>query len=47
MRKYRRTIWRDLQGNKKVRKIMKKFESVNESLKCPSKVGKPITEEQI
>ena len=30
MRKYKPDIWRDLQGNKKVRKIMKKFESVNE-----------------
>ena len=31
MRKYKPDIWRDLQGNKKVKKIMKKFESVNES----------------
>ena len=46
MRKYKPDIWRDLQGNKKVRKIMKKFESVNESLKLEELVGKPITEEQ-
>ena len=32
MRKYKPDIWRDLQGNKKVKKIMKKFESVNEGL---------------
>ena len=30
MRKYKPDIWRDLQGNKKVKKIMKKFESINE-----------------
>ena len=29
MRKYKPDIWRDLQGNKKVKKIMKKFESIN------------------
>tara|TARA_B100000131_G_scaffold3487_1_gene3623 strand:+ start:1099 stop:2202 length:1104 start_codon:yes stop_codon:yes gene_type:complete len=32
MRKYKPDIWRDLQGNKKVKKIMKKFESVNENI---------------
>jgi len=31
MKKYKPDIWRDLQGNKKVKKIMKKFESVNEN----------------
>ena len=30
MRKYKPDIWRDLQGNRKVKKIMKKFESINE-----------------
>ena len=49
MRKYKPDIWRDLQGNKKVKKIMKKFESVNEkkgdflsSLFPKSKVDKAI-----
>jgi hypothetical protein len=32
MRKYKPDIWRDLQGNSKVKKIMKKFESVNEDV---------------
>ena len=32
MRKYKPDIWRDLQGNKKVKNIMKKFESKNEGL---------------
>ena len=30
MRKYKPDIWRDLQGNRKVKKLMKKFESINE-----------------
>jgi len=30
MRKYKPDIWRDLQGNIKVKRLMKKFESVNE-----------------
>lgn len=30
MRKFKPDIWRDLQGNRKVKKLMKKFESVNE-----------------
>tara|TARA_Y100000004_G_scaffold28572_1_gene29351 strand:+ start:4282 stop:5001 length:720 start_codon:yes stop_codon:yes gene_type:complete len=30
MKKFKPDIWRDLQGNKKVKKIMKKFESINE-----------------
>ena len=33
MRKYKPDIWRDLQGNKKVKKLMKQFESVNEGIK--------------
>ena len=31
IKKYKPDIWLDLQGNKKVQKIMKKFESVDES----------------
>ena len=31
MRKFKPDIWRDLQGNRKVKKLMKKFESINES----------------
>jgi len=42
MKKYKPDIWKDLQGNKKVRKIMKKFESVT----LEELVGKPITEAQ-
>ena len=31
IKKYKPEIWLDLQGNKKVQKLMKKFESVDES----------------